>query len=89
MIRLKAGIFVSFLLLSICVKAQQLTWAKEGNAYYKIEGSEIVKYTLPALTKEVVVGRNKLLPKAGAAPINKLLLPGQYGRGWLHLYCGR
>ena len=61
---------VSFLLFNTSTEAQQLTWAKEGNAFYKIEGSEIVQYTLPGLTKEVVVERNKLVPKTGTSPIN-------------------
>ena len=40
--------------------AQQIKWAKDGSSYYRAEGGEIVKYSLPQNTKTVVVAKAKL-----------------------------
>ena len=40
--------------------AQQIKWAKDGISYYRIEGGEIVKYSLPQNSKTVVVAKTKL-----------------------------
>ena len=40
--------------------AQQIKWAKDGNSYYRTEGGEIVKYSLPQNSKTVVVAKTKL-----------------------------
>lgn len=43
----------------------QLKWAKDGNSYYRIEGGELVQYSLPANTKSVLVSKQHLsLPGA-------------------------
>lgn len=46
-----------------------IKWSKEGNAYYRMEAGEIVKYTLPANTKEVVVAKEKLTPAGQSRPL--------------------
>jgi dipeptidyl-peptidase-4 len=48
------------------VQAQALRWAPEGNAYYRTEGGELVRYSLPANTKTTLVSKADLTP-AGAA----------------------
>lgn len=63
-------VFVGLLFLQVISNANELNWTKEGNAYYAIEGYEIVKYTLPALTREVVVDRNKLVPASQTTPLS-------------------
>lgn len=40
--------------------AQQIKWAKDGSSYYRTEGGEIVKYSLPQNNKTVVVPKAKL-----------------------------
>jgi len=35
---------------------------KDGSSYTRVEAGEIVKYSLPANTKSVIVGKDKLIP---------------------------
>jgi dipeptidyl-peptidase-4 len=63
-------VFAGLLVLQITSDAKEFNWSKDGNAYYAIEGNEIVKYTLPALTKEVVIERSKLVPTSQTTPLS-------------------
>jgi dipeptidyl-peptidase-4 len=59
---------ILILLLSIITAAatgQGLRWATEGNAYFRAEGGEINRYSLPANTKTTYVSKAELTP-AGA-----------------------
>lgn len=59
---------ILILLLSIITVAatgQGLRWAAEGNAYFRAEGGEINRYSLPANTKTTYVSKAELTP-AGA-----------------------
>jgi dipeptidyl-peptidase 4 len=51
----------SFLLVINAVA--QINWTPDGTAYYRIEGSEISKYTLPDQQKTVLINRQQLTPK--------------------------
>ena len=42
-----------------------LRWSTDGNAYYRVEGGELVEYTLPANTKTTLISKSDLTP-AGA-----------------------
>src|SRR4030095_4857394 len=54
---------VSISVISIAIYAQgRITWMKDGTSYTKVEGGEIVKYSLPANTKSVLVSKDKLIP---------------------------
>ena len=55
-------VIVCFLLVTTLATAQQVKWSKDGTGYYRTEGGEIVKYTLPQNTKTVLVGKDKLQP---------------------------
>ena len=57
---------ILFFVLMVSVvfsSAQQMKWAKDGSSYYKMEGGEIVKYSLPQNTKAVVIAKDKLKPQ--------------------------
>lgn len=62
----------TFLLLLVLitnlVSAQQVNWTKDGNAYYRVEQNEIVRYTLPDNTRSVFVSKSDLTP-AGEKPL--------------------
>lgn len=50
-----------FLIITLAAQAQQgIRWTPEGNGYYRIEGDEIVQYTLPDNTKKVLVTKADL-----------------------------
>lgn len=54
---------IFLLLLVPCVVfAQNIRWAKDGSSYFKNEGGEINKYTLPANTKTTFLAKADLTP---------------------------
>jgi dipeptidyl-peptidase 4 len=63
-------LFSLMLVAIVSVMAQGgIKWAKDGNSYYRVEAGEIVKYTLPANTKAVVVAKDKLTPSGQTKPL--------------------
>lgn len=46
-----------------------VTWSDDGNAYFRTEGGEIVRYDLPANSKTVIVAKEKLRPPAAEKPL--------------------
>lgn len=61
---------ILILLLSIITVAatgQGLRWAAEGNAYFRAEGGEINRYSLPANTKTTYVSKAELTPTGAPA----------------------
>ncbi|HEY5823581.1 MAG TPA: DPP IV N-terminal domain-containing protein [Cyclobacteriaceae bacterium] len=54
-------VLLLFLTVTFFAQAQQgIRWTKEGNGYYRIEGDEIVQYTLPDNSKKVLVTKADL-----------------------------
>ncbi len=43
-----------------------LHWSKDGNAYYQLEGGNIIKYSLPTFSKDTIVRKSQLLNEKGA-----------------------
>jgi dipeptidyl-peptidase-4 len=43
---------------------------KDGTSYTKVEAGEIVKYSLPANTKSVLVPKDKLIPSGKLGPLS-------------------
>lgn len=62
---MKRILIVLLLIAPWFIQAQGLRWAPEGNAYYRVEGGEINRYSLPANAKTTFVSRGELTP-AGA-----------------------
>jgi dipeptidyl-peptidase-4 len=62
---MKRILIVLLLIAPWFIQAQGLRWTPEGNAYYRLEGGEINRYSLPANTKTTFVSRAELTP-AGA-----------------------
>ena len=63
---------VSILLVCTTITAQPpqgLKWTKEGDAYFAAEAGSIVKYTLPSLSKTVIVSKELLTPKNATTPV--------------------
>ena len=46
--------------MNLVAQPGAITWSKDGNSYYTLDGGEIVQYTLPANTKSVVVSKADL-----------------------------
>src|SRR5690349_4352976 len=44
-------------------------WSSDGNSYYRNESGDIVKYTLPANSKTVLVKKDDLKPKGAEKPL--------------------
>ncbi len=49
--------------------SQNIRWTPDGNGYYRLEGGEIVKYTLPSNTKAVIISKAQLTPTEAGKPI--------------------
>jgi len=49
--------------------SQPVNWTSDGNGYYRNEAGDIVKYTLPANTKTVLVKKDDLKPKGADKPL--------------------
>ena len=59
-----------FLIIPFLLPAQGgIHWSKDGNSYYRVEGSEIVQYTLPKNDKTVLLSKTQLTPAGGEKPL--------------------
>jgi dipeptidyl-peptidase-4 len=67
---LKQTLFLlCFIILSGAASAQAIKWLKDGSSYFRTEAGQIVKYTLPANTKEVFVTKEQMTPAGQAKPL--------------------
>ncbi len=55
-------IFAFLLFISFIIKAQNLQWSLDENAYFTLEKGEIMQYTLPEKTKMLMLGKDNLKP---------------------------
>ncbi|MGV3528643.1 MAG: S9 family peptidase [Flavisolibacter sp.] len=70
MFRLKHAILLLLVVFSISSFAQSTDWSKDGNAYYRVEGGELVKYSLPSQQKTVLLSRSLLTPAGAEKPLD-------------------
>ena len=54
-----AALIAGFFLLTTTF-AQQIKWARDGSSYYKEEEGDIVKYSLPKISKTIIVAKENL-----------------------------
>lgn len=66
---LSAIIFYFILTLNAFAQGR-IIWKSEGNSYYTTEAGEIVMYTLPKLTKSVIVSKENLSIKEAGKPLS-------------------
>lgn len=66
----KPLLLFSFLIITTLAQAQQIRWTKDGNAYTRTEGGEVVAYTLPAQQKTTLITKAQLTPKGAEKPLN-------------------
>ena len=57
-----ALIVIIYCLPVICLSQGGVNWSSDGNSYFRNEGGDIVKYTLPQNSKTVLVSKDKLKP---------------------------
>lgn len=62
-------VVVIFFIPLLGISQGAINWSADGNAYFRSEGGEIVKYTLPQNKKEVVVTKDKLKPAGAEKPL--------------------
>src|SRR3954465_15964478 len=60
--RIPIRIFLFLLFIPCLLSAQGIRWAKDGNAYFKIESVEINRYTLPENAKATFWSTVELTP---------------------------
>ncbi len=66
----KKLLLLPFIIFVSLVNAQQIRWTKDGNAYTRTEGGEVVAYTLPAQQKTTLITKAQLTPKGAEKPLN-------------------
>jgi len=64
-------LFVIIILIQIPAYTQQrgVKWAREGSAYFKVEKNEIIRYTLPENTPEVIITKKQLTPEGSSSAL--------------------
>ena len=64
--------FLLMILSSTLAVAQPVAikWAKDGNAYYRIESNEVFRYDLPANTKTSFITQADLTPAGQAKALS-------------------
>jgi len=68
---LKCFLVIAFFAESLTVHAQgRINWMKDGVSYTRTEAGDIVKYSLPANTKSVIVSKDKLIPSGQTRSLN-------------------
>ncbi len=55
-------ILILLIFLPCLINAQSIRWAKDGNAYFKIEAGEVSKYALPGNSKTTFLSKTDLTP---------------------------
>lgn len=64
----KAFLFCLFFIL-ISLHSYSQKWSNDGNSYYRIEKNEIIQYTLPQNSGNLIVSKNQLTPKESNTPL--------------------
>lgn len=59
---MKRILILLLIVIPFIAQTQGLRWAPEGNAYFRTEGGELVRYVLPANTKTTFVSKAELTP---------------------------
>lgn len=69
--RLKGIVFliVFFAFTSLSAQKGDVKWTADGNAYYRLEQNEIVQYSLPGDTRQVLITQQQLTPKGETEPL--------------------
>jgi len=64
-------LFVIIILIQIPAYTQQrgVKWAREGSSYFKVEKNEIIRYTLPENTPEVIITKKQLTPEGSSSAL--------------------
>jgi dipeptidyl-peptidase-4 len=79
----KISLIVIIYALPLVVFAQGgINWAPDGTSYFRNEGGEIVKYSLPENTKTVIVKKDNLKPAGAEKPltIRSFRFSGDYNK---------
>lgn len=60
---------VFFMAIVITADAQQIKWDKDGSTYYRVEGGEIIEYSLPGNHRSVLVAKASITPAGADKPL--------------------
>lgn len=61
--------FIFLLAPLIFLQAQGIRWTTDGGGFYRVEGNEIVQYSLPSNSKSVVLSKQQLTPAGSDKPL--------------------
>ena len=63
------AILILFVSLVASSQVGDIRWSADGNSYYRVEGNELIQYTLPDNKPAVILSEKQLTPTASAVPI--------------------
>src|SRR5688500_17347335 len=63
------SLVITLSFISFHLNAQSIQWAADGNGYFRLEAGEVVRYSLPANTKSVMISKAQLTPAGTGKPI--------------------
>ena len=63
------SVLIYFFPVILIAQGGGINWTPDGNSYFRNEGGEIVKYTLPQNTKTVIVKKDNLKPAGADKPL--------------------
>jgi dipeptidyl-peptidase-4 len=66
----KKLLLLALFFITTLAQSQQIRWTKDGSAYTRTEGGEVVAYTLPAQQKTTLITKAQLTPKGAEKPLN-------------------
>jgi len=69
LIRLYKVLIICLLPMVSGAQGGGITWSPDGNAYYRMEGGEIVKYTLPSNSKAIIIKKDNLKTAGTEKPL--------------------
>ncbi len=63
------SVLIYFFPVILIAQGGSINWTPDGNSYFRNEGGEIVKYSLPQNTKTVIVKKDNLKPAGADKPL--------------------
>ena len=64
----KTLLFIGFITYSLTCVAQ-VNWTNDGDSYFKLEGNQLVTYTLPDKAVKTIISKDQLIPVGQSEPL--------------------
>jgi dipeptidyl-peptidase-4 len=62
-------VLILFISLNASSQVGDIKWSNDGNSYYRVEGNELIQYSLPDNKPVVILSKKQLTPSGSAGPL--------------------